>query len=101
MTTLRLSRDVVEDAQSIGCGSAEIETNAVGRTRVHCSCGYMSTYRNNRGDAMQALGHHLQKRVAEYRTAHGQRPPRLIRVKTPAELRAARVSQSEEATAAG
>lgn len=98
MTTLRISRDVVNDARILGHGSAELETNRSGRTRVHCSCGYTSTYRNGRDDAMGAFAHHLGKVVTEYRTRHGERPVRVIRAKTPAEVRAAGVSRPTEAS---
>lgn len=57
---LRLSPDVVAAARALGCVSAEVEENRSGRTRVHCSCGYTSTYRRTRSDALGALVHHLR-----------------------------------------
>ena len=60
---IRMSPDVVEAARALGCTAAEVEQNARGKVRVHCSCGYTSTYRLTRADALQALVHHLQTRT--------------------------------------
>jgi hypothetical protein len=59
MGGMRLSPDVVALAKELGHTHAELETNAAGRHRVTCNCGYVSTYRNTRADAFGALGHHL------------------------------------------